>query len=186
MPESQWANSAASGTAAAPPSTASGNTEPCIAALVDATGILVPASADDVLQRATAGQFFWLDIFTADAVARSNLLAKLGLNDTDRTWILHFGQAPRMAIAAPGARVVTMAIGPEDQWVEIHVLWTRAWIVTVWAGDAASLREVRQRFATGLHETHQTACVSGMVFASAVALDDRRKRDPGPCAALHA
>ncbi len=164
MPESKLANSAASGTASAPPRTPTGNTESAIAALVDATGILLPANADDVQQRMAAGRFFWLDVFTTDATARSSMVAQLGLEDADCSWILRFGQAPRMAILPKGVRIVTTVISPADQSAEMHVLWTGAWVVTVWAGNAALLQDIRQRFATRLSETHETAFVSWTIL----------------------
>jgi Mg2+ and Co2+ transporter CorA len=161
MPESQEATPSVPGTDPAQRRIPAGDTEPAVAALVDATGILLPAGAGDVQQRMTAGRFFWLDVFTTDATARGAMVAQLGLADADRGWILRFGQAPRMSILPSGARVVTMAIGAEDQSIEMHVLWTEAWVVTVWAGNVASLREIRERFVTRLRGTHETAFICG-------------------------
>ena len=164
MPKSQLADSAASDTASAPLRTPAGGTGPAIAALVDATGILLPANAGDVQQRVTSGQFFWLDVFTTDATARSSMVAQLGLEEADCGWILRFGQAPRMAILPKGVRIVTAVISPEEQSAEVHVLWTGACVVTVWAGNAASLQDIRQRFATRLSETRETAFVSWTIL----------------------
>jgi Mg2+ and Co2+ transporter CorA len=164
MPESQLAKSAASGIASASLRTPVGDTEQVIAALVDATGILLPANAGDVQQRMTAGRFFWFDVSTTDATARNSMVAQLGLEDADCSWILRFGQAPRMTILPKSVRIVTKVISPEDQSAEMHVLWTGAWVVTVWAGNAALLQDIRQRFATRLSETHETAFVSWTIL----------------------
>lgn len=117
-----------------------------VAMVVDAGGARPAADPADVCAQVHAGQFFWLDIFGADALAGAHLLEQLTLDPTDAAWALRFGQAGRMQIGRQRLRAVTWMAEPSGRLAEVHVLCTEKFILTIWRGDVAALDEIRMQF----------------------------------------
>jgi Mg2+ and Co2+ transporter CorA len=128
--------------------------------IVDKSGVRLAATAADMREQTRDATFFWLDIFGGNIVTRSELLGGLGLDGSDMTWALRFGQAGRLYIGRDKLRAVTWMADQAGNLCEIHVLRSPRCILTVWEGDAAALDEIRQLFgerAEGLEKSHFAA-----------------------------
>jgi Mg2+ and Co2+ transporter CorA len=116
-----------------------------IAFVVDTSGIWPwDTAAND---RTEASQFRWIDIFTGEDDQRNDLLRHLGFQEADAAWALRFGQVGRMGLDRNRLRAVTWLADPAGQLIELHLICTKGYIVTVWNGDPAGLEDVRQHFA---------------------------------------
>jgi hypothetical protein len=91
--------------------------------------------------------FCWLDACVGDEAVRTEVLAQLGLDASDLSWALRFGQSPRMVIDRRGLRAVTWLAQAAGEVAEVHVLCSPRGVVTVWSGDPAALDEARAHFA---------------------------------------
>jgi hypothetical protein len=116
-----------------------------IAFVVDASGIWPWDTG--VTARPVTSKFRWIDIFAGEENERNDLVRHLGFQDSDAAWALRFGQVGRMAIGRNRLRAVTWLADPAGQLIELHLICTNAYIVTIWSGDPAGLEDVRQRFA---------------------------------------
>jgi Mg2+ and Co2+ transporter CorA len=114
--------------------------------IVDAVGVRQAVDAGELRRHVGGGRFFWLDVFGGDEAARTVLLRELGLDDTDVTWALRFGQVGRIHIGRERLRAVTWMAEPNGDLAEVHVFCSARALVTVWDGDAAALDEIRQQF----------------------------------------
>jgi Mg2+ and Co2+ transporter CorA len=131
--------------------------------IVDKLGVRLAATAADMREQTRGATFFWLDIFGGNVVTRTELLGGLGLDATDITWALRFGQAGRLYIGRDKLRAVTWMADQLGNLCEIHVLSSPRCILTIWEGDAAALDEIRQLFgerAEGLQKSHFAAAAS--------------------------
>jgi Mg2+ and Co2+ transporter CorA len=117
-----------------------------VAMVVDSFGVRQTATAAAMREQTRAGKFFWLDVFGGNEPIRTELLGELGLENSDVTWALRFGQSGRMYIGRDKLRAVTWMADPAGNLGEIHVLCSPRCILTVWQGDAAALDELRQQF----------------------------------------
>jgi Mg2+ and Co2+ transporter CorA len=116
-----------------------------IAFVVDTSGIWPwDTVAND---RTVASKFRWIDIFAGEDNQRNDLLRHLAFQDADAAWALRFGQVGRMGIDRNRLRAVTWLADPAGQLIELHLICTKGYIVTVWNGNPAGLEDVRQHFA---------------------------------------
>ena len=116
-----------------------------IAFVVDTSGIWPwDTAAND---RTVDSKFRWIDIFAGDDNQRNDLLRHLAFQEADAAWALRFGQVGRMGIDRNRLRAVTWLADHAGQLIELHLICTKGYIVTVWTGDPAGLEDVRQHFA---------------------------------------
>ena len=130
------------------------------AMVIDTLGVRSTASAVDMRNQVAHGTFFWLDVFGGDDPSRTEFLSALGLESSDITWALRFGQAGRMYVGRDKLRAVNWIADPTGNVSEVHVFCNRQCILTVWHGDAAALDDIRQQFAEragGLGNRHYAA-----------------------------
>lgn len=123
--------------------------------IIDAAGFRFVGNADDVGRLVAAGSFFWLDIFQANPSVHAAHLGQAGLEGVDIAWALRFGQAGRMLIGPQRLRAATWISDRAGNLVELHLIGREKCIVTVWAGEATELDDIRQQFATlaaGFHD----------------------------------
>ena len=118
-----------------------------IAIVTSAAGIRRVESASAVREALSAGTLCWIDIVGSDPVVQATLVHALGLDPADETWMLRFGQAGRMFLSQRKLRVATWLADRQLGHTEIHLLQTQQMILTVWAGDAAALDDLRRHFA---------------------------------------
>jgi Mg2+ and Co2+ transporter CorA len=115
------------------------------ARIVNALGVEIAATSAAVRMQMAANKFFWLDIFAGGA--SPEILNELGLEPTDNAWALRFGQTGRMTIGRQILRAATWLAGPSGDLLEVHLLSTQRYVLTIWSGDASILDEIRQQFA---------------------------------------
>ena len=130
-----------------------------LATIVDAAGVRTTAATADISSLPGSGHFFWLDVHGGDLAAREPLLRALDLDEATIGWLQRFGQACRMQIGE-SVRAATWVVGATGGLIELHLLCTPQFVVTVWAGDPRLLDEVRDRFsrrAVGLDGSHYQA-----------------------------
>ena len=120
---------------------------PLTALIVDSDGVQRVAVAADVRQRIATGKFMWLDLVGGDEAARLEFLKELELESEDIAWVQRFGQTGRMTLRRRGLRAVTWLAEATGTLVEVHVLGSARWILTMWNGDVAALDLARHRFA---------------------------------------
>lgn len=119
-----------------------------MAVIVHAVGIRPTATPAEVQEGIVAKHFFWLDIFGGGEAARTDFLNQLGLETDDVKWMQRFGQTSRMRVGPRALRAVTWLAGGSGAVVEVHLLSSERFIVTLWQGDGGALEDVRQRFST--------------------------------------
>lgn len=96
--------------------------------------------------------FFWLDVANATGDEIAALAAILQLDDTLSAWLPRFGQSARFEASPQYLRISTWAESSSSQVVEGHLLYSAAWLITVFDGAAARMDEARVRF-SGLATT---------------------------------
>ena len=124
-----------------------GRKDDVIAIVTSAAGIRRVETANAVREAISAGTLCWIDIVGSDPVVLDTLVHALGLDPADEIWMLRFGQAGRMVLSQRKLRAVTWTSDRQLGHTEIHLLQTQQMIVTVWAGDAAALDDLRRQFA---------------------------------------
>jgi Mg2+ and Co2+ transporter CorA len=117
-----------------------------VAKIVHMAGVEPATTAEHVRAQISNGKFFWLDVFGGDEVVRSGLLNGLALDEAESAWALRFGQAGRMQIGRGKLRAVTWMATPSGQLIEVHVLCTQQFILSIWQGDGSELDDIRQQF----------------------------------------
>ena len=115
--------------------------------IVDSTGVRPAADLAEVQKRAAEGTFCWLDIVGEDQASCSARLHELGLEATDVSWAVRFGQAGRVFIGPTRLRAATWIAGQDGELIEIHLVAAPKRIATLWAGDPGILDPVRRQFA---------------------------------------
>jgi Mg2+ and Co2+ transporter CorA len=123
-----------------------GRKDDVIAIVTSAAGIRRVETANGVGEALSTGAPCWIDIVGSDPVMQATLVRALGLDPADETWILRFAQAGRMLLSQRKLRAVTWASDRQLGHTEIHLLQTQQMIVTVWAGDATALDDLRRQF----------------------------------------
>jgi Mg2+ and Co2+ transporter CorA len=115
--------------------------------IADSIGVRPVATTTDLHDLVTNIDFCWVDLSVGDEAVRADVLGQLGLDPSDLSWALRFGQRPRMVIDRRGPRAVTWLAQPGGDVAEVHVLCSPRGVVTVWSGDPAALDEARAHFA---------------------------------------
>src|SRR5262249_19134252 len=101
-----------------------------IATVVDTKTGPSPVSIADLPQRLASGGFSWLDIEGASAEELQAVATVLRLGDPTRSWLPRFGQRARFEMG-PQVRISTFTAGATGSPVEVHVLYTASWLLTV-------------------------------------------------------
>jgi Mg2+ and Co2+ transporter CorA len=120
---------------------------PSTVVIADSGGIRSVATPTDLRDLVASLDFFWLDVSVGDETMRTGILAQLGLDASDLSWALRFGQTAGMVIDRRGLRAVTWLAEPPGNATEVHVLCAQRCVLTVWSGDPAALAEARAHFA---------------------------------------
>lgn len=127
-----------------------------LATIVSARSVQRVATPGDLSKFVETGRFFWLDIVGSDEAVRATFLRELGLKEEDSVWMQRFGQTGRMTIGQEVLRTVTWLSEVSPSLTEIHLLASRKYILTVWAGDASALNEIRAQFAERAEELEKS------------------------------
>src|SRR5262245_1759128 len=90
--------------------------------IADSTGVRPVTTTTDLSDGVATIDFCWLDVSVRDEAVRNDVLAQLGLEASDLSWALRFGQSPRMVIDRRGLRAVTWLAEATGDVTEVHVL----------------------------------------------------------------
>jgi magnesium transporter len=137
---------------------------PLTALIVDSAGVRRVAVAADLRQRIATGKFMWLDLVGGDEAARLEFLNELALESEDIAWVQRFGQTGRMTLRRRGLRAVTWLAEATGTLMEVHVLGSKRWILTMWNGDVAALDLARLRFAEGEYELEKSPYLGAAIL----------------------
>ncbi len=137
---------------------------PLTALIVDSDGVQRGAVAADLRRRIATGKFLWLDLVGGDEAARLEFLNELALESEDIAWVQRFGQTGRMTLRRRGLRAVTWLAEATGTLVEVHVLGSTRWNLTMWNGDVAALDLARLRFAEGEYELEKSPYLGAAIL----------------------
>jgi Mg2+ and Co2+ transporter CorA len=124
--------------------------------IADSTGVRAVPTTTDLRDLVANIDFCWLDVSVRDEAVRADVLAQLGLDASDLSWVLRFGQSPRLVIDRRGLRAVTWLAEAAGDVAEVHVLSSPRGVVTVWSGDPAALEQARVHFADRAAELNKS------------------------------
>ena len=141
---------------------------PSTVVIVDSVGIRPVATTTELRDLVATLDFFWVDVSVGDETIRAEMLAQLGLEASDLSWALRFGQTAGMVIDRRGLRAVTWLAEPPGNATEVHVLCAQRCVLTVWSGDPVALAQARAHFADRAAELTQES-LSGSGHRPAVA-----------------
>jgi magnesium transporter len=99
---------------------------------------------------AARGEFFWLDVVGASDAELQHLGERFGWHPLAVEDTLHFGQRPKLDRYGDQMLLVfygVHATGPDSHLIEVHVLVSGDWVVTVRRDACASLDALRARLA---------------------------------------
>ena len=100
----------------------------------------------ELTHRLSTDSFFWLDIDGASAEELRTVALVLQIAEPASSWLPRFGQRPRFEVDGQQIRISTFAAGVSGTPIEAHVLYTRAWLLTVHAGAAATMDRARNMY----------------------------------------
>ena len=100
----------------------------------------------ELTHRLSTDSFFWLDIDGASAEELLTVARVLQIAEPASSWLPRFGQRPRFEVDGQQIRISTFAAGISATPVEAHVLYTRAWLLSVHAGAATTMERARNTY----------------------------------------
>jgi len=138
-----------------------------IATIFDTKTGASPVSIADLPQRLATGGFYWLDIDGASAEELRAVASALRLEEPTRSWLPRFGQRARFEMGAQQVRISTFTAGATGRPIEVHVLFTRSWLLTVRAGVGSVMDR-----AHGMYRTFGGEIASNSALGLLIVLDD--------------
>jgi len=100
-------------------------------------------SIDELSQRLPADGFFWLDIDGASVEELQSVAIALHLSEPISSWLPRFGQQARLEVGRQQTRISTWGVGAAGLPIEVHILLTQSWLLTVHAGGGSSMDRAR-------------------------------------------
>lgn len=116
------------------------------ATIIDAQGVITPLSGNDFAARLPREGFFWIDVTSASEGDIASLAAALELDDALSAWLPRFGQSARFDANPQYLRVSTWADAGPQGVIEGHLLYSPAWLITLFDGPALRMDAARQSF----------------------------------------
>ncbi len=138
-----------------------------IATVVDTRSGASTVSIADLPKRLATGGFYWLDIDGASAEQLDAVASVLRIEEPTRSWLPRFGQRARFEMRAKQVRISTFTAGPTGGPVEVHVLFTPSWLLTVRAGVGSAMDR-----AHGVYATFGGEIASNSTLGLLIVLDD--------------
>ncbi len=99
--------------------------------------------AGELLQRLPTDCFFWLDIEGASEDEIKAVAAALHISEPTLSWLPRFGQRSRLEVARQQTRITTWGVGASGLPIEVHVLFTPSWILSVHEGVGSLMDRAR-------------------------------------------
>jgi magnesium transporter len=100
-------------------------------------------SVDELPQRLPSDGFFWIDIDGASGQELQLVATALHLSEPTSSWLPRFGQRARLETDKQQIRISTWGVGASGLPIEVHVLFTRSWLLTVHSGSGSSMDRAR-------------------------------------------
>jgi len=116
------------------------------ATLIDAQGVCTSSSGEELAARLPARGFFWLDLANASEDELAIVASALRLDDTLSSWLPRFGRSAHLESSPQHLRISAWADAGAQGVVEGHILYSPAWLITAFDGDALCTEAARQRF----------------------------------------
>jgi len=124
-------------------------------------------SIADLPEHLATGGFCWIDIDGASAEQLRAVASVLRLEEPTRSWLPRFGQRARFEMGATQVRISTFTAGATGAPVEVHVLFTQSWLLTVRAGVGSAMDR-----AHGVYGTFGGEIASNPALGLLIVLDD--------------
>ncbi len=102
-------------------------------------------SVDQLSQRLPADGFFWLDIDSASVEELKSVATALHLSEAMSAWLPRFGQRARLEIDKDLTRISTWGVGASGQIIEVHIIHTQSWLLTVHCGCGSAMDRARDK-----------------------------------------
>lgn len=116
------------------------------ATIIDAQGVSTPLSGNDFAARLPREGFFWIDVTSASEGDIEALAAALKLDDAVSAWLPRFGQSARLEASPQYVRISTWADAGPQGVIEGHLLYSPAWLITLFDGPALRMDAARLSF----------------------------------------
>lgn len=113
------------------------------ATVLDIKKGIFQVTVEDLPQRLPADEFFWLDIDGASVEEIQSVSAALHLSEPMSSWLPRFGQRARLELGRQQIRISTWGVGTSGLPIEVHVLFTQSWLLTVHTGGGSSMDRAR-------------------------------------------
>src|SRR5262249_15949369 len=109
-------------------------------------------SITDLPRHLATGGFSWLDIADASTEELRLVATALRLDEPTSTWLPRFGQRARFQLGAHQGRIPTCRGGGTGGRIEVHVLFTHAWLLTVHARTGNAMDRAHRVYGTFRNE----------------------------------
>lgn len=116
------------------------------ATLIDAQGVSMSLSGKDFSAQLPRKCFFWLDVVDASPDEIASLASALQLDAELSAWLPRFGKSARFKASPQYLRISGWADAGSHGVVEGHLLFSPAWLITVFDGTATRMDAARERF----------------------------------------
>jgi magnesium transporter len=90
--------------------------------------------------------FFWLDIEGASAEELKAVGTALQISEPTLSWLPRFGQRARLEASKQQTRISTWGVGASGLPVEVHILFTESWLLSVHEGVGSSMDRARSLY----------------------------------------
>ena len=103
-------------------------------------------AGEELLQRLPKDCFFWLDIEGASVEELQAVAAALHISEPTLSWLPRFGQRARLEVTRQQTRISTWGVGASGLPIEVHVLFTPSWILSVHEGVGGLMDRARSLY----------------------------------------
>ena len=126
------------------------------ATLIDGQGAVRRLSGKDLAAQLPSEGFFWLDVANATEDEIAALAVALQLDAKLSAWLPRFAQSVRFKTSPQYLRMTVWADTGSHGVSEGHLLYSPAWLITVFDGAASPMTTARERFRelAGLIDSH--------------------------------
>jgi len=114
-----------------------------IATVFDIKKGIFQGSVEELSRRLPTDGFFWLDIDGASAEELQSVASALHISEPISSWLPRFGQRARLEVDRQQIRISTWGVGASGLPIEVHVLFTQSWLLTVHDGCGGSMDRAR-------------------------------------------
>jgi Mg2+ and Co2+ transporter CorA len=100
-------------------------------------------TVDELSQLHPADGFFWIDVDDASVEELQLVATAFHLSEPVSSWLPRFGQRARLEADRQQMRISTWGVGASGLPIEVHVLFTQSWLLTVHVNSISSIDRAR-------------------------------------------